>query len=104
MNESVVRASCQDYRAGAFEDNDLQREDQRSGRKISIPTLVVYSEVFIGGAYDVEPIWRDWLEEGVRLEVQKIGDGTGHFIAEEAPEETAEIVNAWLREWINVDP
>ncbi|EXJ66225.1 uncharacterized protein A1O5_10841 [Cladophialophora psammophila CBS 110553] len=99
-NDSVVRASCEDYRAGAFEDDDLQREDQKVGNKIGIPTLVVYSESFTGAAYNVESIWRDWCTEGTRVETKAIGDGTGHFLPEEAPEETADIMNIWIKQWI----
>ncbi|KIW24959.1 uncharacterized protein PV07_10635 [Cladophialophora immunda] len=98
--ESVVRASCEDYRAGAFEDDDLQREDQKAGNKIRIPTLVIYSESYIGAAYNVESTWRDWCADGTKLETKAIGDGTGHFLPEEAPEETAEIMNIWLKQWI----
>ncbi|OAP57945.1 hypothetical protein AYL99_07035 [Fonsecaea erecta] len=99
-NESVVRASCEDYRAGAFEDDDLQREDQKVGNKIRIPTLVVYSESYIGASYDVESIWKDWCASGIQLETKAIGDGTGHFLPEEAPEETAEIMTTWIKQWI----
>ncbi|OAL25822.1 hypothetical protein AYO20_10377 [Fonsecaea nubica] len=97
--ESVIRATCEDYRAGAFEDDDLQREDQKAGNKIRIPTLVVYSEAYIGATYDVEPIWRDWCAEGTKLETKAIGDGVGHFLPEEAPEETAEVMNTWIKQW-----
>ncbi|OAL27143.1 hypothetical protein AYO22_03774 [Fonsecaea multimorphosa] len=98
--ESVVRASCEDYRAGAFEDDDLQREDQKIGNKVTIPTLVVYSEAYLGASNNVESMWRDWCAEGTKLETRAIGDGTGHFLPEEAPEETAEIINTWLNQWI----
>jgi hypothetical protein len=30
--ESVIRATCGDYRAGAMEDSQLQEEDQKGGR------------------------------------------------------------------------
>jgi pimeloyl-ACP methyl ester carboxylesterase len=98
--ESVVRASCEDYRAGAFEDNDLQKKDQKAGNKIKIPTLVVYSEAYIGAAYDVESTWRGWCTKETRLETKGIGDGTGHFLPEEAPEETADIMNTWIKQWV----
>jgi len=41
--ESVVRASCDDYRAGGQEDIEEQVRDQEEGRKIEGDVLVVYS-------------------------------------------------------------
>ncbi|KIV90854.1 hypothetical protein PV10_05460 [Exophiala mesophila] len=99
--EAVVRASCEDYRAGALEDDDLQRQDQKVGNKIRIPTLVVYSEAYLGAAYDVEATWKAWCDESTTLETKPIGDGAGHFLPEEAPEETAAIVNTWIKQWLN---
>lgn len=36
----TISGSCADYAAGAFEDVDIQKEDQKAGRKISVPTMV----------------------------------------------------------------
>jgi len=89
--ESVIRASCDDYRAGAMEDSQLQVEDQREGRKVDVDVLVVYSSGYLGGRYNVRKVWEEWMGKG-SLEVLGIGGGLGHFIAEEAPEETAAAV------------
>ncbi|KAF2000619.1 hypothetical protein P154DRAFT_534656 [Amniculicola lignicola CBS 123094] len=43
-NEDVVLASCRDYEAGATTDVEAQERDQKEGRKIACPVLVVYSE------------------------------------------------------------
>ena len=94
--KSVVRASCEDYRSGAYEDVDLQKEDQAKGKKIAIPTMVIFSDSYLGARNDVGKVWIDWVAEGVTLQAQGIGDGTGHFLPEEAPEEVANIVGTWL--------
>ena len=58
-------------------------------RRIACPVLALWSARF-GGRFDVLGIWRDWADDvrGRALEC-------GHFLPEEAPEETA----AALREF-----
>lgn len=89
--DSVIQATCDDYRAGAEEDVKLQEEDQQAGQKVDVDVLVLYSADYLGKRYDVEKVWKEWMGSGT-LQVQGIGGGVGHFIAEEAPEETAEAV------------
>ena len=83
--EQVVRATCDDYRAGAQEDVLLQEEDQMVGRKVDVDVLAIYSADYLGKRYDVRKVWEDWMGKGT-LEVEGLGNGLGHFIAEEAPE------------------
>ena len=54
--ESVIRTTCDDYRAGAMEDPQLQEEDQREGRKIESDVLVLFSKGYLGGRHDVEKV------------------------------------------------
>ncbi|CAG8960717.1 hypothetical protein HYFRA_00002253 [Hymenoscyphus fraxineus] len=89
--DSVIKASCDDYRAGAFEDVTQQEEDQRAGKKLDVDVLALYSAGYLGSRYDVEEVWREWMGSGV-LEVIGFGDGVGHFIAEEAPGKTSEAI------------
>jgi pimeloyl-ACP methyl ester carboxylesterase len=90
-NESVVKATCDDYRAGAEEDVQLQESDQKSGAKLDVPVLAVYSANYLGKRYDVRKVWEEWMGYG-KVEVLGIGERCGHFIAEEAPEKTAEAI------------
>jgi hypothetical protein len=90
--ESVIRASCDDYRAGAMEDSSLQEEDQKAGRKVDIDVLCVFSKGYLGARYDVKQVWSEWMGKGM-LEVHGIEGGVGHFVAEEDPEETATAVS-----------
>ncbi|KAL2060884.1 hypothetical protein VTL71DRAFT_8936 [Oculimacula yallundae] len=89
--QSVVEASCDDYRAGAEEDVVAQEEDQKAGRKMDCPVLKVYSELFLGKKYDMRAVWEEFMGQGT-LEMVSIGNGAGHYVAEEAPEETAEAI------------
>lgn len=93
-NESVVRATCDDYRAGAEEDVELQKEDQDMGRKIDVNVLAMFSKDYLGTRYDVRNVWEEWMTDGSenKLDVLPIGGGVGHFIAEEAEEEVAEAI------------
>lgn len=88
--ESVVTASCDDYRAGAEEDVLLQEQDQKAGRKMDCPVLKIYSELFLGSKYDMRAVWEEFVGKDGRLELVSVGVGVGHFVAEEAPVETAE--------------
>ena len=92
-NESVIRATCDDYRAGAEEDIELQKEDQEEERKINVNLLVIFSRDYLGNRYDVRKVWEEWMQDGEddRLDVLPVG-GVGHFIAEEASEQVAEAV------------
>jgi pimeloyl-ACP methyl ester carboxylesterase len=90
--DSVIRASCEDYRAGAEEDVQLQKQDQVSGRKLSTDTLIIYSHDYLGSRYDVKDIWHQWSANSSMVSVQGIGGDVGHFIAEENPEESASAI------------
>lgn len=86
--EHVIRASCDDYRASAFEEIKEHEDDQREGRKMDSDVLLLYSAAFLVRRGNVE-VWEDWVGRG-KLETRGLGEGVGHFVAEEAAEETAE--------------
>lgn len=92
----TIIASNEDYRAGATTDIEAQEEDQKAGRKIKSPVLLLYSHDYIGTRYNFPKEWRDWVDEGVDIQSYALGDGIGHFGAEEAPEESAKVINGWL--------
>src|SRR5438034_550067 len=80
----VIHASCEDYRAGAFVDCQLDEEDLKAGRKITCPVLAIWGDR--GRSHkrrQVLETWRRWA-----VDVQGEGLPCGHFLAEEAPEAT----------------
>jgi haloacetate dehalogenase len=87
---SVTNTSVFDYQAGATVDYDAQVADQAAGRKVNIPIHVLYSiynlETLSG--FNVSDVWSRWVEPNVSLTVGGIGGQRGHFIIEEAPEDT----------------
>lgn len=102
---SVIAASCADYRAGALVDAPEQEKDQKEGRKVMCPTLVVYSEAYMGTRYNVREVWNDWVDgsKGAKLRTLAVGNGAGHFFCEEVPEEVTKGVVGWIREVLGVD-
>ena len=85
---AVIHASCEDYRAAAT--IDLEHDAADMGRKIACPLLVLWGEKGMMEAnYDVLETWRERAEHVVGRHLP-----SGHFLAEEAPEETlAELQN-----------
>jgi haloacetate dehalogenase len=83
-NPETVHATCEDYRAGATYDFQLDEADRAAGRRISCPLLVLWgAKGALPRRYDILGIWRDWGDD-----VRGGPIASGHFIAEEAPEQT----------------
>ena len=79
-----MHATCEDYRAGATSDWDADRDDADAGRKIAAPTYVIWGSHGIPAAGESPlAIWEDWADNVDGHPV----DG-GHFVCEEAPDET----------------
>ena len=82
-NPETIRATCDEYRAGASIDLEHDRADR--GRRITIPLLVLWGgeRSSQGSGYDILGVWREHAET-----VTGHGITSGHFLPEEAPEET----------------
>lgn len=95
--EHIVRASCDDYRAGAYEDLEEEKKDQEEGRKMDSDTLVLYSSLFLsnGSRGDIKD-WQLFMGKG-KLELKGLVDDVGHFLAEEAPEEVAVAIEEFYK-------
>lgn len=87
-----IHGACEDYRAGAS--LDVQHDEQDVGRRrIGCPVLVVSSQLYLARrSADVLGAWRPWASD---LRGHTIS-GCGHFVAEEAPEETLKALEAFL--------
>jgi haloacetate dehalogenase len=83
-NPAVVHAMCEDYRAGATCDRQLDDEDRAAGRRIVSPLQVLWAgHGALASWYDTLAVWREWADDvtGEALDC-------GHFLAEEEPAET----------------
>jgi len=82
---AAIHATCEDYRAAAG--TDLADDDASAarGEKVAAPLLALWGEHgFVGRHYDdVLAIWREYATtvDGYSLPC-------GHYLPEEAPEET----------------
>jgi haloacetate dehalogenase len=82
-NPTVIRAICEDYRAGATYDRRLDDEDRAAGRRISCPTQVLWAgRGALEAWYDTPAVWREWADDVTGHAVD-----SGHFIVEQRPEE-----------------
>ena len=88
---ATVHAMCEDYRAGATMDRDLDEAD-RGVRRIACPVLALWAgRDELERWYDVLAIWRDWADD-----VRGRAIDAGHFLAEEAPDETYAELSAFF--------
>src|SRR5690242_13918175 len=81
-NPETIRATCDEYRAGAS--IDLVLDCAVRGRRTTMPLLVLWGQRSSqGSGYDVLSVWRDHAET-----VSGHAIDSGHFLPEEAPEDT----------------
>ena len=92
-NPETIHAACEDYRAAASYDFKLDEAD-RGRKKISSPLLVLWAaRGSLPAWYDVLGVWRDWADDVRGRAVE-----SGHFMAEQAPDETYTALRAFLAE------
>jgi haloacetate dehalogenase len=77
----TIRATCEDYRAGATIDLAHDRVEHQT---LSCPALTIWSRQGLGEQYDVAAVWQVLAPD---LRCAPID--SGHFIAEERPADTA---------------
>ncbi len=81
-NPEVVRAACEDYRAGATIDYAIDEADYGK-RKITCPMLALWGNRPGAPPRDLVPTWAEWADD-----VRGMGFPCGHFLPEEAPGQT----------------
>jgi haloacetate dehalogenase len=82
-NPETIHAMCEDYRAAAMIDYQLDEAD-RGVKRIQCPLLVLWSKAErLGEWYDVLSIWRDWADD-VRGQAME----GSHYFPEEKPDAT----------------
>lgn len=89
---SVVHAMCEDYRAGAGYDRRLDEADRKAGNKIACPLQVLWGgKGALAAWYDTLAVWREWADD-----VRGQSLDCGHFIPEEKPVETLELLRRFF--------
>jgi len=80
-NPETIRATCDEYRAGATID---LLHDRAEGHRLTMPLLMLWGERSSqGSGYDILSVWRNHAEDVTGHAVN-----SGHFLPEEAPEDT----------------
>jgi len=91
QNPDTIRAICEDYRAGATIDYAHDEADLGK-RKIACPLLVLWGlRGSLSAGWDALAIWREWADD-----VRGRAIEAGHFLAEEAPDESYAELNAFF--------
>jgi haloacetate dehalogenase len=89
-NPDTIHATCEDYRAAAS--IDLVDDELDLNKKLTCPVLILWgTKGFVGRKYNVVEIWK---KKAIALSAKAIA--CGHFLAEEAPEETYQAIREFL--------
>ena len=87
---ATIHAICEDYRAGAS--IDLVHDEEDFENKVSCPHLALWSDTgYVGRTQDVLAVWGDYSTD-----VRGKSMSSGHYIAEELPEETYEALRGFF--------
>jgi haloacetate dehalogenase len=91
FDDATIHATCEDYRAGATIDDALDAADLGT-RRITCPLLALWGAGRPGrNRWDVLGEWRPWADDVRGRELP-----CGHFLPEEAPEETLSALREFL--------
>ncbi len=89
-NPETIRATCDEYRAGAGIDLEHDRADR--GRKVAMPLLILWGQRSgQGSGYDMLKVWREHADN---ITGQAIA--SGHFLPEEAPDDTYQALRGFF--------
>jgi haloacetate dehalogenase len=90
-NPATLHAICEEYRASATLDHQYDEAD-RGRRRIVCPVLALWGgKSGLTKWFDVPAVWRDWADD-----VRGRAINCGHFLPEEAPDETCEALCEFL--------
>jgi haloacetate dehalogenase len=92
---AVVHGMCEDYRAGLTSDIEHDRAYRAAGRRVRCPVQSLWAIRDDPDLFGTEPpeLWRDWADD-----LRGAGIDSGHHVAEEAPEATADALAAFWAE------
>ncbi len=93
--KETLIGTCEDYASGAAPEASEQAEGQNAGRKLEIPTLVLFSAMMIGSKLEVAGIWKDWVAEETNLRAVGIKK-YGHYLPEEGPDDIVQELKDWI--------
>jgi haloacetate dehalogenase len=87
-----IHAFCEDFRAGATIDKEAALADRAAGRKLKVPTLILFGETtFPADGPSLVDAWKEWGGDIVGKSVD-----SGLYAMEEAPEATLAALDEFL--------
>ena len=87
-----VAATCADYRAAASIDLDHDRANRSAKHRITAPLLVMWGQSsYVGRNFDSVQVWKNFADQ-----VTGIQSPSDHYIPEEAPSFTAEVLSEFF--------
>jgi haloacetate dehalogenase len=86
-----IHAFCEDFRAGEGADKEALLVDRAAGKRLIMPTLVLWSAIHFPENPSLLEVWRDWADDVSGEPVD-----CGHYLAEEAPEAVLSALEAFL--------
>ena len=90
---AAIHASCEDYRAAGSIDLEHDRADRAAGRKLTMPLHTLWgAEAVVGTMFNCLEDWQQVAEN-----VTGRAMPSGHFVPEEAPQETLAEIEKFLR-------
>ena len=94
-NPETIHAICEDYRAGATVDLEMDEADVKAGRKVDCPLLLLWGAN--GGVGRNQKSMEIWPRYASDIRAGKALP-SGHYVNEEAPEETYAELRAFFRD------
>ena len=92
-NPETIEAICEDYRAAATIDIEDDKVSRKNKLQINIPTMILWGKKGkIEQWYNPLSIWKKYCS----AELRGYGINTGHYLAEEDPEEIIKCVRSFL--------
>ncbi|HZL31185.1 MAG TPA: alpha/beta hydrolase [Pseudolabrys sp.] len=95
-NPATIHAICEDYRACAGIDFDMDTKDFDAGRRIECPALILWGATGgVGRNSDPSPgeIWQSYAKNIVDAQAMP----SGHYLMDEAPVETTAALRAFFK-------
>jgi haloacetate dehalogenase len=83
----TIHSICEEYRAAAKLDREHDEADRVGGRRIACPTLALWSSSGAVSRWRPLEVWKTWADD-----VRGEPISAGHFLPEEAPEQTARLL------------
>ncbi len=90
---AAIHASCEDYRAAGTIDLEHDRADRAAGRKLPMPMMALWgAQGVVGNMFDCLADWQDVANNAIGRALL-----CGHFVPEEAPQETLAEIERFLQ-------